>query len=178
MPERGRIGIHNRSYYEEVLVARVHPEILQAQQLPAERKTKRIWDERFAQINAFERYLVENGIIPIKFYLNVSRKEQKKRFLERIEQPEKNWKFSVNDAKERTRWADYMKAYEHVFRHTSTAYAPWYIVPADNKWFTRVAVADIVHHRMKALRLRFPKVGEEHRRELLQARRMLLAEKG
>ncbi len=177
LPERGRIGIHNRSYYEEVLVARVHPEILQAQQLPEEYKTKRIWKERFAQINDFERNLVENGTIPIKFFLNVSKEEQKKRFLERIDQPEKNWKFSIGDVKERARWSEYMDAYQDVFTHTSTKIAPWYIIPADNKWFTRVAVADIIHHRMKALGLRHPQLDTARRRELLDARRILLAEK-
>ncbi len=176
LPERGRIGIHNRSYYEEVLVARVHPEILQAQQLPEEHKTKRIWKERFEQINDFERYLVDNGTIPIKFFLNVSKAEQKKRFLARIDLPEKNWKFSINDAKERTHWSEYMKAYEDVFTHTSTEYAPWYIIPADNKWFTRVAVLEIIQHRMKRLRLSYPQIDESRRRELLQARKVLIGE--
>ena len=176
LPERGRIGIHNRSYYEEVLVARVHPEILQAQQLPEAHKTKRIWKERFEQINDFERYLVDNGTIPIKFFLNVSKAEQKKRFLARIDLAEKNWKFSINDAKERTHWSEYMKAYEDVFTHTSTDYAPWYIIPADNKWFTRVAVSEIIHHRMKRLRLSYPQIDEGRRRELLQARKVLTGE--
>jgi PPK2 family polyphosphate:nucleotide phosphotransferase len=178
LPERGRIGIHNRSYYEEVLVARVHEQILEAQQLPEECKNKHIWQDRFRQINGFERYLVENGTIPIKFFLHVSKEEQKRRFLERIDMPEKNWKFSVNDARERTYWKNYMKAYEDVFTYTSTKWAPWYIVPADNKWFMRVAVAEIIHHRLKELRLRFPKVTKAHRKELLAARKLLRNEKG
>jgi polyphosphate kinase 2 (PPK2 family) len=161
-----------------VLVARVHPEILGAQQLPDERRTKRIWQERFDQINDFERHLVGNGTIPIKFFLNVSKKEQKRRFLARIEEPAKNWKFSAADARERLLWNDYMKAYEQVFTHTSTRHAPWYIVPADNKWFTRLAVAEIIFQTMKKLRLRYPTVTESRRRELLRARRILLNEKG
>jgi PPK2 family polyphosphate:nucleotide phosphotransferase len=177
LPERGRIGIHNRSYYEEVLVARVHPEILEAQQLPEEHKTKRIWKERFRQINDFERYLVENGTIPIKFYLHVSKDEQKRRFLERIDHPEKNWKFSVGDVKERALWKDYRRAYDTVFTHTSTDWAPWYIVPADNKWFMRVAVAEIINHRLKQLDLHYPKVEKSRLKELLEARELLLSEK-
>jgi PPK2 family polyphosphate:nucleotide phosphotransferase len=176
LPERGRIGIHNRSHYEEVLVARVHPEILAAQQLPDDVKTKHIWKDRFREINDFERYLVDNGTAVIKFFLNVSKAEQKRRFLARIDLPEKNWKFAISDVKERTRWDDYVKAYEEVFTHTSTKYAPWYIVPADNKWFTRVAVSEIVHHTMKNLNLRYPKVSDARRRELLQSRKTLLAE--
>ena len=178
LPERGRIGIHNRSYYEEVLVARVHPEILEAQQLPDEHKTKRIWQERFAQINDFERYLVENGTIPIKFFLHVSKAEQKRRFLERIDHAEKNWKFSLKDVKERAHWKDYMKAYDAVFSHTSTPWAPWYIVPADNKWFMRLAVSDILNYRMKQLDLHYPQIDELRRKELLEAREILLGEKG
>jgi PPK2 family polyphosphate:nucleotide phosphotransferase len=177
LPERGRIGIHNRSHYEEVLVARVHPEILEAQRLPEDCKTKHIWKDRFTQINDFERYLFDNGTIPIKFFLNVSRAEQKRRFLERIDQPEKNWKFSINDASERARWDDYMEAYEDVFTHTSTKHAPWYLVPADNKWFTRVAVAEIIQHTIKGLKLRYPTISDARRKELLQARKLLLAEK-
>lgn len=178
LPERGRIGIHNRSHYEEVLVARVHPEILEGQQLPNERKTKRIWKERFAQINDFERYLVENGTIPIKFFLHVSKAEQKRRFLERIEKAEKNWKFSLNDVKERAHWKEYQKAYDDVFTHTSTPWAPWYIVPADNKWFMRLAVSEIVNYRMKQLDLHYPKIDQSRRKELFEARAILLAEKG
>ena len=177
LPERGRIGIHNRSYYEEVLVARVHPQILEAQQLPKDCKGDRIWGDRYRQINQFERYLVENGTIPIKFFLHVSKEEQKRRFLARIDRPEKNWKFSVNDAKERGFWNDYMEAYEQAFTHTSTKHAPWYIVPADNKWFTRVAVAEIIRQHLKKLRLTFPTVTEARKKELGQARRALLGER-
>jgi PPK2 family polyphosphate:nucleotide phosphotransferase len=177
LPERGRIGIHNRSYYEEVLVARVHPEIVEAQQLPDEHKTKHIWTERFRQINHFERYLVENGTIPIKFFLHVSKEEQKRRFLERIDKPEKNWKFSATDVKERGHWKDYMKAYEDAFTHTSTDHAPWFIVPADNKWFMRVAVAEILNHCLKRLDLHYPKVKKSRMKELLEARELLMAEK-
>jgi PPK2 family polyphosphate:nucleotide phosphotransferase len=177
LPERGRIGIHNRSYYEEVIVVRIHREILESQQLPAQRKTKGIWKERFSQINNFERYLVETGIEVLKFYLNVSREEQKKRFLERIENPEKNWKFSVADAKERMHWNRYMEAYEDVFTHTSTKWAPWYIIPADNKWFMRLAVAAILYQTLKDMRLRYPEVSEARKRELAETRQLLLKEK-
>ena len=176
LPERGRIGIHNRSYYEEVLVVRVHPAILAGQQLPDNVNNEDIWRHRYRQINDFERYLVENAIIPIKFFLHVSKEEQKRRFLERISTAEKNWKFSFNDVKERARWKDYMKAYEDAFTHTSTELAPWYVVPADNKWFTRVAVAEIINQRLEKLRLRFPKVTSTRKKELLAARKLLLAE--
>ncbi len=176
LPERGRIGIHNRSYYEEVLVVRVHPEILAAQQLPDHCKGKSVWRDRFRQINDFERYLVENGTIPIKFFLNVSKREQKKRFLERIDMPEKNWKFSVADAGERRFWKRYMSAYEDVFSNTSTAHAPWYIIPADNKWFMRLAVAEVINYRLGELNLKYPAVTDAHRKELIQARRMLVGE--
>ena len=141
LPQRGRIGIFNRSYYEETLVVRVHPEFLAKQKLPPELVTKKIWKERFRDIRNFESYLTRNGIVIRKFFLNVSKKEQKRRFLERIEEPKKNWKFSANDAKERTSWDDYMAAYEDMIRHTASKEAPWYVVPADNKWFTRVVVA-------------------------------------
>ncbi len=177
LPERGRIGIHNRSYYEEVLVARVHPEILAAQQLPEDRKKNGVWKRRFQEINNFERYLVNNGIIVLKFFLNVSKKEQKKRFLERIDLDEKNWKFSVNDAKERTFWKDYMHAYEEVFTHTSTKEAPWYIIPADNKWFMRLAVAAIAYQTLDDLNLKYPTLTKEKKNELLEARKVLMAEK-
>jgi PPK2 family polyphosphate:nucleotide phosphotransferase len=173
LPERGRIGIFNRSYYEEVLVARVHPEILEKQKLPPECKDKKIWDRRFEEINNFEKHLVHNGTVVLKFFLNVSRKEQKKRFLERLEMPEKNWKFSANDAKERVYWKDYMEAYEEMFNHTSTKWAPWVIVPADNKWFTRLAVAYGIYRTLERLKLEYPKVSEQHRQELLKAREML-----
>jgi PPK2 family polyphosphate:nucleotide phosphotransferase len=177
LPERGRIGIFNRSYYEEVLVTRVHPEILERQQLPAQLKDPHIWERRFEEINNFEKYLVNNGIIVLKFFLNVSKEEQKKRFLERIDQPEKNWKFSKSDAKEREFWDDYMDAYEEMFNYTSTEWAPWYIIPADHKWFTRLAVAGVIYRTLQDLNLHYPSVSQEHERELLQAREMLENEK-
>ncbi|MFI5341193.1 MAG: polyphosphate kinase 2 family protein [Candidatus Methylomirabilales bacterium] len=178
LPERGRIGIFNRSYYEEVLIARVHPEILERQQLPPElKKHKDIWKRRFGEINNFERYLVDNGIILLKFFLNVSKDEQKTRFLERIEQPEKNWKFSAADAKERAFWKDYMTAYEDMLSHTSTEWAPWHVIPADNKWFTRLAVATVIVARMKEIDPQYPTVTEEHKQGLLEAKRMLEEEK-
>jgi PPK2 family polyphosphate:nucleotide phosphotransferase len=177
LPERGRFGIHNRSYYEEVLVARVHPKILESQQLPKRAKHKKIWEDRFNHINNFEKYLVENGVIVIKFFLNVSKKEQKKRFLERIDMPEKNWKFSVADARERTFWKDYMRAYEEVFSNTSTKWAPWHIVPANNKWFMRLAVAATIYQTLEDLELKYPKVTKEHKKELLATKQLLLAEK-
>jgi len=176
LPERGRIGIHNRSYYEEVLVARVHPEILASQQLPDDCKGNNVWKSRFEQINNFERYLHDNGTRILKFYLNVSKKEQKKRFLERIDQQEKNWKFSVNDAKERSFWKDYMNAYEDVFTHTSTKYAPWYIIPADNKWFMRLAVAAITYRTLDKLDLKYPTLTAEKKQGLVEAKKVLLAE--
>jgi PPK2 family polyphosphate:nucleotide phosphotransferase len=177
LPERGRIGIHNRSYYEEVLVARVHPHILEAQQLPAEHKNDGIWKERYEQINNFEDYLVNNGVIVLKFFLNVSRQEQKRRFLDRLDRKEKNWKFSVNDVKERAYWKDYQKAYEDLLGHTSTKRAPWHVIPADNKWFARLAVAAVIHTTMEGLNLRYPKVGRAQKQELLAARALLDAEK-
>ncbi len=178
VPERGRIGIHNRSHYEEVVIVRVHPEILFGQQLPDEIKTdKHIWQQRFAHMNDFERYLTENGTVVLKFFLHVSRKEQKKRFLERIGDPSKNWKFSAGDVRERGFWADYMKAYEDVFTHTSTTWAPWHIIPADNKAFMRLAVASIIAETMEGLTLDYPMVGPTQKRELAAAKRALLAEK-
>jgi PPK2 family polyphosphate:nucleotide phosphotransferase len=173
LPERGRIGIFNRSYYEETLVVRVHPELLEQQQLPTQSKDKHIWENRFQEINNFEEYLVRNGIIILKFFLNVSKEKQKSRFLERIDLPEKNWKFSVSDATERERWDDYMNAYEEVFNHTSTAWAPWYIVPADRKWLTRLTVAEIIGQKLQALQLQYPAVSAAQRQELLEAKRIL-----
>ena len=158
LPERGRIGIFNRSYYEETLVVRVHPEFLEKQKLPPELVTKDIWKERFEDIRSFERYLTRNGVVIRKFFLHVSKKEQKKRFLERLENPEKNWKFSANDVKERGFWDDYMEAYEDMIRNTATKEAPWYVVPADNKWFTRVVVAAAVIDALDSLDLQYPKV--------------------
>jgi PPK2 family polyphosphate:nucleotide phosphotransferase len=166
LPRRGHIGIFNRSYYEEVLVVRVHPEFLVGQKLPPHLKTEKIWKQRFEQINNFEKYLVENGVVVLKIFLNVSREEQGKRFLDRATLPEKNWKFSVADLKERERWDDYMDAFEEVFNHTSTEWAPWYIVPADNKWFTRLAVAAVLYHTMKDLNLAYPAVSEDQKKAL------------
>ncbi len=177
LPERGRIGIHNRSYYEEVLVCRVHPELLAAQQMPEECKGDDVWKRRFDEINNFERYLTDNGIHVLKFFLNVSKKEQKKRFLARIDLDEKNWKFSVNDARERSFWKDYMNAYEQVFTHTSTKKAPWYIIPANNKWFMRLAVAAIIGYTLDELDLKYPTLSKEKKNELLEARKVLMAEK-
>src|SRR4051812_15730060 len=177
LPERGRIGIFNRSYYEETLVVRVHPEFLAGQKLPKRCVTKRIWDERFQDIRAFERYLTRNGTIIRKFFLHVSKKEQQKRFLERLDQPEKNWKFSANDAKERKFWDDYMKCYEETIRETATEDSPWYVVPADNKWFTRVVVASAVIDALASLKLAYPIVGPEKAKELAAARKALLASK-
>jgi PPK2 family polyphosphate:nucleotide phosphotransferase len=177
LPERGRIGIFNRSYYEETLVVRVHKELLEKQHLAPELITKDIWDERFQDIRAFERYLTRNGVIVRKFFLNVSKKEQRKRFLSRIEEPEKNWKFSANDAKEREHWDDYMEAYEDTIRNTATKRAPWYVVPADNKWFTRVVVAAAVIDALSSLDLAYPTVSEAKLKDLAAAKRALLADK-
>lgn len=178
LPSRGRIGIFNRSYYEEVLVVRVHPEFLASQQLPPALKDKNIWKRRFEEINNFEKYLVDNGIIIVKIFLYVSREVQKERFLERAMMPEKNWKFSAADMKERTFWDDYIDAYEDMFNHTSTEWAPWYIVPADHKWFTRLAVAAVLYHTMDKLNLSYPAVSEEHKKALLVAKEELEREDG
>ena len=165
LPSRGHIGIFNRSYYEEVLVVRVHPELLGRQQTPPELVTKRIWKDRFEAIRTFERYLVRNGVVICKFFLHISKKEQKRRFLERIDNPDKNWKFSANDAAEREHWDDYMGAFEEMIRHTSTPEAPWYVVPADNKWFTRVVVAATVIQTLASLGLKYPEVGRAKLKE-------------
>jgi PPK2 family polyphosphate:nucleotide phosphotransferase len=178
LPERGRIGIFNRSYYEETLVVRVHPEFLAAQKLPKQLVTKGIWDERFKDIRSLERYLSNNGFLVRKFFLHVSKKEQKKRFLERIENPEKNWKFSANDAKEREFWDDYMDAYQDMIRNTATRDAPWFVVPADNKWFTRVVVAAALIDALHSLDLQYPKVGKEKLQELAAAKRALTGDRG
>jgi PPK2 family polyphosphate:nucleotide phosphotransferase len=175
LPERGRIGIFNRSYYEEVLVVRVHPELLKSQKLPPSLITKNIWQERYADINAMERYLTRNGIVIRKFFLHVSPEEQTKRFLERLENPHKNWKFSIADAREREHWDDYMHAYERMVRHTSSAHAPWFVVPADNKWFTRLVVAAAVIDALEEVHLAFPKVDAAKRRELRAVREILQA---
>jgi PPK2 family polyphosphate:nucleotide phosphotransferase len=174
LPERGRIGIFNRSYYEEMLVVRVHPEILDKQRLPKRLVTNRIWKERFEDVAAFERYLARNGFAIVKFFLHVSKKAQKSRFLERLEQPEKNWKFSLADATEREYWDDYMEAYEDVIRRTAAPHAPWYVVPADNKWFTRVVVARAIEETLLSLKLEFPVLDASKKAELGEARRMLL----
>jgi PPK2 family polyphosphate:nucleotide phosphotransferase len=173
LPERGRIGIFNRSYYEEVLVVRVHPDILANERIPAPLVTKNIWEERFQDICSFERYLSRNGFVIRKFFLNVSKKEQKRRFLDRLQQPEKNWKFSAADLHERERWDDYMQAYEEMIAHTSTPGAPWFVVPADNKWLTRLAVAAAIVDALDELDLSYPKMDPQKRKELEAARKML-----
>jgi PPK2 family polyphosphate:nucleotide phosphotransferase len=177
LPERGRIGVFNRSYYEETLVVRVHPELLERQKLPPELVSKNIWEERFEDIGNFERYLSRNGVLIRKFFLHVSKKEQKKRFLERLDHPEKNWKFSAADIAEREFWKDYMNAYEDTIRHTATKRAPWYVVPADNKWFTRVVVAAAIVDALWSLDLHYPKIDAARRKELEAAKRKLLREK-
>ena len=176
LPERGRIGIFNRSYYEETLVVRVHPELLERQSLPPRLKHKEIWPQRFEDIRHYERYLARNGIVPVKFFLHVSKREQKKRFLERLENPEKHWKFSAADIRERAHWDAYMEAYEDTIRHTATADAPWYVVPADNKWFTRIVVGAAVIDALDGLDLSYPVVDEAARQQLQEAHRALLAE--
>ena len=174
LPNRGHIGIFNRSYYEEVLVVRVHPEFLNKQRVPPELVGKGIWDERFEDIRNFEQYLAKNGVVVRKFFLHVSKKEQKRRFLERIDDQKKNWKFSSNDANERDFWDDYMKAYEEMIQQTATKDAPWYVVPADNKWFTRVVVGAAAIEALADLDLAYPKVGEGKLKELAAAKNKLL----
>ncbi len=176
VPERGRIGIFNRSYYEETLIVRVHPELLAAQNLP-KIDIDKIWHQRFQEINDFERYLTNNGTVIIKFFLHVSKAEQKQRFLERIESPAKHWKFSAADIQERDRWDDYQAAYTDVFNHTSTAAAPWYLIPADRKWYTRLAVADIICSRLEKLDLAYPKLSTEAEAKLAAAKQILEREK-
>jgi PPK2 family polyphosphate:nucleotide phosphotransferase len=178
IPERGRIGIFNRSYYEEVLVVRVHKELLERQRMPASLVTKNIWSERFADINAYERYLSRNGVIIRKFFLNISKEEQKKRFLDRLEQPEKHWKFSDADLLQRRRWNDYMTAYEEMIQQTATPHAPWYVVPADKKWYTRLVVAAAIIHTLESLNLRYPVVSAARREALKTARAALEHEGG
>jgi len=170
LPNRGNIGIFNRSYYEETLVVRVHQEFLAAEKLPPELVTRKIWKERFEDIRNFESYLTRNGVLVRKFFLHVSKEEQKRRFLERIENPEKNWKFSANDAKERDYWDDYMNAYEDMIRNTATEDAPWYVIPADNKWFTRLAIAAAIIDALGSLDLEYPKVDEKKLEELAAAK--------
>ena len=165
LPERGRIGIFNRSYYEETLVVRVHRELLDRQHLPPGLVTKHIWQERFEDINAYERYLTRNGVVVRKFFLNVSQKEQKKRFLQRLDQPEKNWKFSAADVQEREHWDEYMEAYEEMIRATATPHAPWYVVPADHKWFARVVIGSVINATLEKLDLRFPRADKASLKE-------------
>ena len=175
LPERGRIGIFNRSYYEDVLVVKVHPELL-GRQLPREKVGKKFWEERYEDINAFEQHLVRNGTVILKFFLNVSKDEQKRRFLERLERPEKNWKFSAADLAERGHWDDYMKAYEDAMSATSTEWAPWYVIPADYKWIARTVVADVITTTLQGLDLEYPVVTPEQKNLLAEARKKLDAE--
>jgi len=176
LPERGRIGVFNRSYYEEVLAVRVHEAYLLKQKLPRKLITKRIWDERYQDIRAIERYLSRNGILILKFFLHVSKKEQKKRFMERLDRPDKNWKFSATDAGQREYWRAYMDSFEQMIRNTATEYAPWYVIPADNKWFTRLAVSDAIIDAMENLDLKFPKIDDAKEKELAAARKLLMNE--
>jgi PPK2 family polyphosphate:nucleotide phosphotransferase len=173
LPMRGHIGIFNRSYYEEVLVVRVHPEVLKNEKLPPSLVDKNIWQDRFKDISAFERYLSRNGTVIRKFFLNVSKKEQKRRFLERLDEPEKNWKFSASDVKERECWDDYMAAYEDMIANTATSHAPWYVVPADNKWFTRLVVAAAIIETLEGLKVQYPEVSPEKRKQLQEAQKLL-----
>lgn len=177
LPERGRIGIFNRSYYEEVLVVRVHEAVLQSQKIPPSLITKNIWRERLEAIHNFEKYLSHNGVQVLKFFLHVSRKEQKKRFLKRLDQPDKNWKFSISDIKERQYWKSYMHAYEEAIAETASTRSPWFVVPADNKWFTRLVVAGAVVKSLDSLNLKYPVVDDSKRKELIAARQLLENEK-
>jgi PPK2 family polyphosphate:nucleotide phosphotransferase len=173
LPERGHIGIFNRSYYEEVLVVRVHSDLLKGQKIPPSLISKKIWDERFEDICSFEKHMARSGTIIRKFFLNVSKKEQKKRFLKRLEEPEKNWKFSPSDVRERECWGDYHKAYEEMIRNTATKHAPWYVVPADNKWFTRLVISTVIVDTLELLKLGYPKVDSAKRKELEGAKKQL-----
>jgi len=177
LPERGHIGIFNRSYYEEVLVVRVHQEALNNEKIPSSLVSKHIWDERFEDIRCFERHMARNGTVIRKFFLHLSKKEQKKRFLDRLDEPEKNWKFSASDVRERECWDDYQDAYEDMIRNTSTKEAPWYVVPADNKWFTRLVISTVVVDTLESLKLEYPKVDTAKRKELGAAKQGLLKEK-
>jgi PPK2 family polyphosphate:nucleotide phosphotransferase len=174
LPERGHIGIFNRSYYEEVLVVRVHSELLKNEKLPPSLVGKNIWDERFEDIRTFERHMARNGTVIRKFFLNVSKKEQKRRFLARLDEPEKNWKFSASDIHERKCWEDYQEAYEEMIRNTATEHAPWYVVPADNKWFTRLVLSTIILETLESLDSSYPKVDPAKRKELQEAKKLLL----
>ena len=173
LPERGHIGIFNRSYYEEVLVVRVHAELLKNEKIPPSLITKKIWDERFEDICGFERHMERSGTVIRKFFLNVSKEEQKKRFLQRLEEPEKNWKFSAGDVRERQCWDDYQKAYEDMIGNTAKKHAPWYVVPADNKWFTRLVISTVIVDTLESLQLEYPKVNAEKKKELEAARKQL-----
>jgi PPK2 family polyphosphate:nucleotide phosphotransferase len=174
LPERGHIGVFNRSYYEEVLVVRVHQELLSRQHLPARLVTKKIWKERFEDIRNFEKYLSRNGVVILKFFLNVSKEEQKRRFLDRLNEPEKNWKFSEADVRERQCWDDYMHAYEELIQHTATPEAPWYAIPADHKWFAHMAASAAIIQALKGLNLEFPQVDKTRRKALEAARETLV----
>jgi PPK2 family polyphosphate:nucleotide phosphotransferase len=176
MPPRGKIGIFNRSYYEEVLVVRVHPEFIDKQHIPKELRGKHFWRQRYEDINAFERYLTNNGIAIRKFFLNVSKKEQKKRFLERLDESHKNWKFSPADVMERQHWDDYQDAYEKMIRNTATKHAPWIVVPADNKWFSRLLVVAAINDLLESLDLKYPKLSADEMKELKKARKVLESE--
>jgi PPK2 family polyphosphate:nucleotide phosphotransferase len=176
LPERGRIGIFNRSYYEDVLVVRVHPELLAAQRLPGGPGRKKLWKRRYQDINTFERHLVRNGTVILKFFLNVSKDEQKRRFLERLDRSDKHWKFSAADLAERAHWGRYMKAYSDCLSATSTRWAPWYVIPADHKWVARAVVADVITTTLRSLDLRYPEVTDDQRRLLAEAKQRLLAE--
>jgi PPK2 family polyphosphate:nucleotide phosphotransferase len=173
LPRRGRIGIFNRSYYEECLVVRVHPEILAKQKIPPRLVTRNIWRERFEDISAFERYLARNGTVILKFFLNVSKQEQRERFLDRLDEPSKNWKFSMADISERALWAKYQAAYQETIRHTSSVVAPWHVVPADHKWFARVVIGSTIVSALEKLDLKFPKVDSAERSEFKQVRKAL-----
>ena len=173
MPERGHIGIFNRSYYEEVLIVRVHPDILKGEKTPPALVTKNIWEQRFEDIRFFERHMARSGTVIRKFFLHVSKKEQKKRFLARLDEPEKNWKFSAGDIHEREYWDEYQDAYEDVIRNTATKHAPWYVVPADNKWFTRLAISCVVVDALESLKLAYPKVDDAKKKELQEGRKIL-----
>ena len=177
LPERGQIGIFNRSYYEEVLAVRVHPDLLEAQSLPPERVSAKIWEQRYQAIRGFERHLARSGTVIRKFFLHVSKKEQKKRLLERLDDPEKHWKFSENDVRQRASWSEYMRAYEDVVRETSTEHAPWYVVPADNKWYTRLVVAATIVDALEELELEYPKIPPGRKKALERARHELMSEK-
>jgi PPK2 family polyphosphate:nucleotide phosphotransferase len=177
MPERGHIGIFNRSYYEEVLVVRVHPEILKSQKTPPSLVGKKVWDERFEDIRCFERHMARSGTVIRKFFLHVSKKEQKRRFLARLDEPQKNWKFSAADIHERKYWDDYQKAYEEMIGNTSTEHAPWYVVPADNKWFTRLVVSTVLIETLESRDLAYPKVDEAKLKELEAAKKILISKK-